>query len=309
MTTHASAVASQNDHGYEAGRYVATHALAAFQSPPTLLVASIGAQHPQAEVVRGIRSIAGTSPLIGCSATSVITMAGIAEKGVGMLALRSDKLQAGLALATRWRNQPALAAEHAVEQAQRSLPPSHQAGESKQHAVLLMLANEPERGNALEHAAHQCHSRVGARCTVVGVAAGSEQGTAHQASVFVNDQVADDGLAVALLRSPTPPGIGTSDYKTMTLSEAAQDAARQAVAALGSHPPVAAVVVVAGSPPPANENTTPEPPEIAQFREAIGRATPFVGIYSPGLVLPERGAGGPAGWHQKTVLVCALGKE
>ncbi|NJP05388.1 MAG: hypothetical protein HC837_07085 [Chloroflexaceae bacterium] len=93
MTILASAVVSDNDHGYEAGRYVAMHALAAFQTPPNLFVALLSdTYHQPAEVARGIRSVTTAVPLIGGSSAGVLTMTGPLRKGVALLALRSSTL-------------------------------------------------------------------------------------------------------------------------------------------------------------------------------------------------------------------------
>lgn len=310
MTMFASAVASQNDHGYEAGRYVAAHALAAFQSPPTLFVASIGVQHNQAEVVRGICSIAGIPPLVGCSADGVITSAGVGQKEVALLAIRANQQQISLVLATKLRDQPVQAAEQAVEQVRYSLLDPQETPESDQ-AMLLMLAGGSESRTALTSAVQTAHALVGDRCTVVGIAAASGERTPN-ASVFVNEQVTDDGLAVVLLRSSIPLGVGLSSFappEATATTDAAQEVARQASATLGTAiSPAAAFVVMSGLPPsPVSEGT---PSELANLRAILGHTTPLVGMYGPGVVVPQPGAGvsSAALWHQQAALVCTLGK-
>lgn len=293
----ASAIASQDDHGYEAGRYVAKHVRAAFQTPPSLLIAFIGERHNQAEVVRGIRSIDSTTPLIGSSAGGVISMAGVLQKGVSVLALRFDGISDNLTLETGLQSQPAGTAERAISQVQSSLSDAQQSAP----AALLVLTDGIAGNAALADALQAASALVAPRCAIIGAAASTEQ-TSGSGKVFVNDQVAADGFAVGMLRSPVRVGIGLSPAGEAELTEGAAEAARQAVAALGDHSPAAALIFVSDS-----RATAPEggaAPEVERIRDTIGRATPIVGMYCPGAIAARDGT--PA-LQRETVLVCVIG--
>jgi hypothetical protein len=294
MTVFASAVASQNDHGYEAGRYVASQILAAFQAPPALLVAFISEEYTEAEVVRGIRSINNTVPLIGSGTARVITMAGVGGKSLGLLALRSDALTVSLALAKGLQSQPAATAERALA----ALPAAQGALSS------LLVLGDGLAGSAAHAAALQAAStQMGAGCTLVGGAAG--RAGVRAGNVFANDEVAADALAVALLQGAAAIGMGLAHISSSTNDApgAARQAAQQAVAALEGAPVAAAIIVISGA--LAEASAEAGSPEVQAIREVIGGAAPFVGMYGPGVMAPENGS---PGYHPQAVLVYAIGQ-
>lgn len=278
MTLLASAVASQNDHGYEAGRYVASHALAAFQNPPSLLIAAISDQYNSPdEVARGIRSIAGSVPLIGGSTAGVITMAGVLPKGVGVLALQSSGMQSRLALETGAQQQPALAAERALQRATSDLP-TVQDGDQ---VAALLLAAGLAGGDAINQALQATSVQAGAVST----------------SAYVDDQMATDGVAVGVIGPAIPAGIGV-DHSTNGAA-----AARQATAALGNHEVVAAIILMRGAPAEASGSAVAATAE--QVRDVLGRTVPLVGMAGLGGIAAASDS--PAA-GQPTVLVYAIGQ-
>jgi hypothetical protein len=255
MILYASAVASDNDHGYEAGRYVANQVLAAFQQPPALLIACISNRYNNpAEVVRGIRSINNTIPLIGSSGDGVITLAGVLQKGVGLLAFHAHALQCHLASAGGLQ-QPAQAAERAIEHLTSSTPQEH-------HTTLLLLV--AGAAEALQQAGAAAAARMGSGSTLVGGAAGS---------VFVDDEEVSDGLAAGLLHTAAPVGVG--------VAQSAEEAAQQAMAALGGRAAAAAIIVDSRTRSSAAEGEAAA--DVARIREIIGRTVPLVGMYGAGV--------------------------
>lgn len=257
MTLYASAVASDNDHGYEAGRYVANQMIAAFQQPPALLIACISNRYNNpAEVVRGIRSINNTIPLIGSSGDAVITLAGILQKGVGLLAFHAHALQCRLASAGGLQQQPAQAAERAIEHLTSGTP-------QEPHTTLLLLA--AGAAEALQQAGAAAAARVGSDCTLVGGAAGS---------VFVDDEEMSDGLATGLLHTAAPVGVG--------VAQSAEQAAQQAMAALGGRAAAAAIIVDSLTRSSAAEGAAAA--DVARIRAVIGYTVPLVGMYGAGVV-------------------------
>ncbi len=234
MTLFATTVVSQNDHGYEAGRYVASQALAAFAHPPSLLIAFVSQHYQQpAEVARGIRSLAGSVPLIGCSGERLITMAGLLERGVVVLALRLTSSDAC----------PGLVLESDRERASSSARHRSLAGSSSAAVTLL-----------LEHARSARTATAATDAHTIGVSGCG--------CMCIDDQVADQGVAAALLPLPTAPGIGSGSL----------EAAQRAMAALGA-PPAMALVCAASD----------TPLELDALREAVGTTTPMAGICTAAL--------------------------
>jgi hypothetical protein len=291
MTVFASAVASQNDHGYEAGRYVARQCLAAFQRPPALLIAFVSDQYNSTEeVVRGIRSINNTIPLIGSSTPNVITMAGVTQKRVALLAIGSPDLHLGLALHGGMQRQSSAAAEQAIAAAAEGLPAASESAPPSVLALTTDQAGDGGPGAALQAAG----ARLSPACAIAGAA-----GSASRTSVFVNDDVATDALVVALLRANVSVGIGIQQADAEGLPAAARAAASQAMDTLDGTA-AAALVLVSGKPPEADPA-----PEVEQVRDMVGRITPLIGGYAAGVFAPTAGE---AALQQQSVLVYVLGQ-
>ncbi len=292
MAVFASVVSSSNDHGYEAGRYVAQHALAAFETAPTVFIAAIGQQHNPEEVVRGMRSITKAVPLIGSSARTVMTMAGNMPKGVGLLALRAAETQPGVSLITGLHSQPAPAAQRAADEAQGNI--SDRQPHRQTTGLVLTAGTDAE---TLPTAWQTVQDHLPTSTTLVGAVSGT-----GNACVFVNDQVSSDALALGLLQLTAPVGVGLAYTPQAEPLEAAQQAAHQSVAALDGQPPAAALIVIGEAVLTSLDNV--DESLVEPVRHIIGRTTPLIGIAGSG------GIAAPAGTpdlHQQAVLVYVIG--
>jgi hypothetical protein len=211
-----------------------------------------------------------------------------------MLALRSDELTVGLALAKGLQSQPAATAESALA----ALPAAAQGEQSS-----LLVLSDGLAGSAAQSALLKAAStQMGAGCTLVGGATG--RASTRAGSVFANDEVSADALALALLQGPAPIGVGLGHTTTTADAPgAARQAAQQAVAALGGAPVAAAIIVISGT--PAEAAADEGSPEVQAIREIIGGAASFVGMYGPGIIAPENGN---PGYHPQAVLVYAIGQ-
>lgn len=248
MTLFASAVMSQNDHGYEAGRYVATHILAAFErTRSSLLVACITTHYREpAEVVQGIRSIVDTIPLVGLCSPGVITSAGIITRGVAVLALRSDAMRIELAL--------------------------ENSGTGVSNATLERMINTSEDGLVADTSRTDYTTMLvlssGQATSIQPVDTQATYGTCVQAAttggVFVNDQFAPSGVALARMRSAAP--------MTITTPDAMSSAPDTTHAALLFD---CALFVDAATDSQADDAVTP--PTLDTLRANIGYATPLLG--------------------------------
>ncbi len=289
MTLFACTVMSENDHGYEAGRYVAARALAAFDAaPPTGMVAVVSNQYQQpADVVRGIRSLSGDIPLIGCCAPALLTTAGLVPKGVGVLAVRADGLSPALAFEPGFARAPGAALERATAACIPADATSDATSDVRAVALVFGsgLDGDAAAALAMDTALSQATAQVGPRGVLLGAVA--------MGGVFVNDTFADDGVAVALVRWPSAVGVG--------VDAVGPTAADGAVAALDGAT-VAAVLAVDGRSQPAA--TDERAADAERLRERVGRVVPFLGFVGAGAFAA---AGGPVAFEREVVLVGAVG--
>jgi hypothetical protein len=203
------------------------------------------------------------------------------HKRVALLGISSPDLHVGLAL------QRGDQAEQAVAAAAEHLP-----GASNSDLLSLVALTNNPAGAALQAAS----ARLASRCAIAEVV-----GTASRSSVFVNDEVAADALAVGLLRASVPVGVGIRQAAADALPEAAQAAAEQAMAALNGVPAAAALVAVSGSAP-----TADPVPEVEQVRDTVGRITPLLGAYAAGAFSD---VGDTATLQEPSVLVLLVGQS
>lgn len=282
MPCFASAVSSQNDHGYEAGRYVASNALAAFQSaPPSLLLTFVSNQYNDpSEVVRGIRSINNTIPLIGSSTSGVLTMAWLLPKGVVVLALRFDDPQVNVAFARGFASQPATVLAQAIDQLPSTTATTPQSSDPQ---TMLLLTTGLPSGESLNGALQNRLPRLPATCTPIGAVTGTA-GNPGKDSLFVNDEVIADGVAVTLLPAKALVGSGGGAGTAATLLDAAATAG-QPLSSEQRDSPAAALMFDSIS----DETTSVEDATrgIEQVRASISPIVPLIGMWSAAVIAPE----------------------
>lgn len=204
MTILAGAGSSHHIEAYQAGRLAAAAAVEPLQGClPEVLIAFTTDQYQQGEIIRGIRSITGSAALIGCCSGGLITAQGIAPAGVAVLALWGDDLQVTLALEPGLSTQPRLTAERAAEQIEAHLPAI---GSGKQSAALI-LADGVTGTLAVEEALASVTTVLGPLCPLFGGAAGDGLKFA-QTWLFADESLQSDAIALALLTTAAPIGIG-----------------------------------------------------------------------------------------------------
>lgn len=308
----ASLIMSQNDHGYEAGRYVAAHALAAFQQrPPSLLIACIS-QHYQKpeEVVRGIRSLAGAVPLIGACTNNVLTMTGPLGKGVAVLAVCADTTTTcSVEIGFGFSQQPTATLQRTQQQLQQcmhqpSVTATNQASSSPATSTASSAENSPQQNDyttmlictsgaidstQLTSVVQALNEHIPPRCTVYGAAVNTGT-SASNGAVFANDEFAHDGVVIGLIPTSAPTGIGIAPT-----SDVAHNAARQAVDMVGKQSPAAAFVVhtIASQEEQAGKT------EIDHVRTVIGYTTPLLGLAADSGFAFDKA-------HTQSLLVCTM---
>jgi hypothetical protein len=202
MATRAGSGTSQLTDAYQAGHTAARQAAGALDGhAPTLVIAFTTDQYDQAEVVRGIRAATDNAALIGCCTGGIISSDGPSSGGLAVLALWSDVMDVTLALETGIQAEPTLVAETAADRLEPHIP----AAGSQRRSVALMLA-DGLTGSLTEVVQHTT-TTLGPLCPLVGGGAGDNL-KFLRTSQFVNDQVSSDGIALALITTAAPVGIG-----------------------------------------------------------------------------------------------------
>jgi hypothetical protein len=106
MTTIANVGLSRQGDAWRAGSDAATQAMAGLGGPANLVIAFTTDRYDQEAAVRGIRSVTGDAPLIGCCGGGNITSHGISVDSVAVMVLRSENLRVALAMETGARAAP-----------------------------------------------------------------------------------------------------------------------------------------------------------------------------------------------------------
>lgn len=202
MTALAGSGTNQLNDAYQAGFAAATQACAPLQGhQPTLVLAFTTDQYDQSEVVRGIRAATNNAPLLGCCTGGIISSDGPSTTGVSVLALWSDAMDVTLAIESGIQADPTTVAEAIAERIEPALRGA--AGAASTVAIMLADGLTGSLTEVVQHAA----STLGPLCPLVGGGAGDNlqfRGT----SQFINDEVRSDALAMALITSAAPIGIG-----------------------------------------------------------------------------------------------------
>ncbi|KAB8145644.1 hypothetical protein F8S13_00730 [Chloroflexia bacterium SDU3-3] len=202
MSLIAGAGLSAIGDSQRAGAAATEQALAALGGvPPKLLIAFTTEQHDQAKAVRGIRAAGGGAPMIGCCSGGLITAEGHTPSGVAVLALGGE-LEVALSIASGLSTAPTASGEQAAE----ALEPLLACAEG-QHNLALMFADGLTGAMAMDSALSSISAVFGPLCPILGGAAGDNLNFGHT-SLFANDVIENDAVALALLRTGASLGYG-----------------------------------------------------------------------------------------------------
>ncbi len=205
MTIIAGSGSSRHTEAYQAGRLAAEAAVAPLQGHvPRLIIVFTTEPFEQADVLRGIRAITGPAALIGGCSGGLMTAQGIDPAGVAVLALTGDDLEVALALEPGLSSRPHLTAERAAEQVEDYL--AEQEGSNRQSTALLFTDGLTGM-LAVDMALQSASAVLGPLCPIVGGAAGDNLHY-KQTYLFADEQIESDAVALALLTSSAPIGIG-----------------------------------------------------------------------------------------------------
>ncbi len=169
-----------------------------------LILVFMGTQYNFPEVIKGIRSITGTTPLIGCTTAGEFTeeIVGKGLAAVGMLSIPDSKIYVGIGQGLRKNRR------NAVTLAKEGFP-SHIDGYPYKSAVTLIDGMAGQGEEAVEELLYA----LGTDTKFGGGAAGDDC-KFKETWVFCNDKALTDALTVALIFSKTPFGLGVKHGHT-----------------------------------------------------------------------------------------------
>lgn len=198
MATWVGIGSSRQSDSVLAGKEAATKALESMGSPPAnLLIAFSSVRFDQEALLRGIVSVAGISPVIGCSTAGEIISEGPQRRSVAVMAVRSDSLQIATGVGLQLSSQPRQAGQQLamqVTQAKLSNP------------NCLLIFPDGITGNAAE-AIRGIQDTMGLSFPIVGGCAADDFGF-KQTFQYLGDQVYSNAISGALLAGPNAVGIG-----------------------------------------------------------------------------------------------------
>lgn len=213
MSTHAGIGISQNfAQSFEAGKSAAEEAQEkAGSEKPQLVIVFATEQFDEEALLRGVTSVTGVTPLIGCSAASVIANNKTYADAVSVALITSDTLRVALALS-----------EHigsGAKEAGRKLGNTLLAGlKGEEHSagrVVLMLADASKTAGVISEVVDGAYEVLGASFRFVG---GGSSDNLHfkKSSQYFNGQVYADAAVAACISTKTPQAVSLKHGWTPT---------------------------------------------------------------------------------------------
>ncbi|MBK8999275.1 MAG: FIST C-terminal domain-containing protein [Myxococcales bacterium] len=205
MTTRAKSGYSDERSARSAGQSAARQALEGMSTSPELMLVFASTNYAFPELLRGVREVTGTAPLLGASTAGQFTEKSGGAESVVVMAVSSDSIRfrTGFAKGLR-QNQRAT-----VEAALSGFAEANRAAraEGLTHATCIVCA-DGLAGHG-EDLVEQIHTATGMLAQVVGGAA-ADAAKFERTDVFHGEESAPDALAVAMAFSRTPIGLGVS---------------------------------------------------------------------------------------------------
>lgn len=204
MTLRASAGFSNEQDATKAAQQATHQALFHLgNQQPRMVIACATCQYDQSTLVHTITTMLGSTPLIGCFASHVFSnQTAPTATGVVLLALYDERMHATVAIEQGLRSQHAQVAEQ-VSTVLEPLVPPH---ENEEHAIAITLADGLNGASYLDDVLKQVTTRFGPFCPIVGGAIGTIN--SGIGTLFTKDHVQNDSLAIALVTTPSPIGVG-----------------------------------------------------------------------------------------------------
>jgi methyl-accepting chemotaxis protein len=198
-TTAFSTGISTEDDSFKAGQEAANKAAAKFGTrQPQFGIVFASSKYNYNDVLRGVRSVAGTAQIIGCSSAGEFTEESVTKESVACAFLNSENHKFFTGLGSGIRHDQ----KHAIEQASLAFPKEVPGFPSL--CTIMLIDGLAGVGEDMCNAAA---SVMGSQMRFVGGAAGDDL-KLTQTSVFHDNQSSSDSVALALVASKKPMFIG-----------------------------------------------------------------------------------------------------
>ncbi|MBI3333062.1 MAG: FIST C-terminal domain-containing protein [Candidatus Omnitrophica bacterium] len=198
MATLAGIGSSQVSDSFRAGVEAATQALQPLGSrQPDLVLLFASVRFDQESLLKGVTSMTGRAPLVGCSTAGEITSHGPSRRSVVIMAIASDSLRIATGLGRGISHKPREAGRQAAAEASRARLPNP-------HAFLMFP--DGISGNVAE-AIRGVQDVLGLSFPIVGGSAADDFGF-NWTSQYFEGRAYTDSVAGVLLTGPIALGIG-----------------------------------------------------------------------------------------------------
>ncbi|WP_068471171.1 FIST signal transduction protein [Candidatus Protochlamydia phocaeensis] len=199
-TQFATSLVMQED-SFEAGKEAARQAMDKLQKPvkPGLIVIFCADKYDYNAVIRGIKSVTGQVPLIGCSSAGQFSSEGVTKEGIACTIIASDDHQFFAGIGSNIKSHPLETIQHAACNFPKDVE-----GHPHQAAILLV---DGLVGKGEEAVLSAC-SILGPHVKFAGGAA-ADNLSFRETAVFGNDQALSDAVSLCLVASRHPLIIAT----------------------------------------------------------------------------------------------------
>jgi len=207
MPTRVGTGVGKGEAGWECGREAARAALAQIGpgGSPSLVIVFASPHYHHGEVLRGIRSVTGHAPLLGCSSAGEFTELGMSSQSVVVAAISSDTMRFTVGCGRHLKQGLSRAVGEAISNFRGLVPGSLRAG--LVHRTILLFADALAGGG--ESLIDELMVRTALQYELAGGAAGDDV-KFKKTPVFYQDEVLTDAFVCAEILSTSPLGLGIS---------------------------------------------------------------------------------------------------
>ena len=205
MATRMATGVGKGDAGFEHGRTAAQAAVDEVGAPPHLVLVFASPRHDHGEVLKGVRSVTGEAPLIGCSSAGEFTEQDVVSESVVVTVVSSDTMCFTVGRGRGLKEHLSRAVTEAVSDFRGSLPISLKAG--LVHRTILLFTDALVGGG--EALIDELMVQTALQYELAGGAAGDDA-QFKSTPVFYQAEVLTDAFVCAEVLSTTPLGLGIS---------------------------------------------------------------------------------------------------
>ncbi len=205
MATRMATGVGKGDAGFEHGRTAAQTAVDEVGAPPNLVLVFASPRHDHGEVLKGVRSVTGEAPLIGCSSAGEFTEQDVVSESVVVTVVSSDTMCFTVGRGRGLKEHLSRAVTEAVSDFRGSLPISLKAG--LVHRTILLFTDALVGGG--EALIDELMVQTALQYELAGGAAGDDA-QFKSTPVFYQAEVLTDAFVCAEVLSTTPLGLGIS---------------------------------------------------------------------------------------------------